>query len=239
MEFGVAAVHAEEIAREQRRLVAPGPGADFQDGAALIGGIARQQRQPKLLCQVLESSRKGLALLFGAYGFIADDSRALRTASQTVEVILACGAVVQFLKHTTGRESPFCATTPTGRWALFPNQIEYAKHVPHYDAFPSGHIATALATLTVIADNYDDQKWIRYIGYPVIGAVGIGLVATSIHWWSDIPLGLALGYSFGRIVSGHGRPDAGMARLGTGSVPDLGVTLFSDGTPGIQASWRW
>ena len=181
----------------------------------------------------------GLALLFGAYGFIADDSRALRTASQTVEVILACGAVVQFLKHTTGRESPFCATTPTGRWALFPNQIEYAKHVPHYDAFPSGHIATALATLTVIADNYDDQKWIRYIGYPVIGAVGIGLVATSIHWWSDIPLGLALGYSFGRIVSGHGRPDAGMARLGTGSVPDLGVTLFSDGTPGIQASWRW
>src|SRR5206468_3831503 len=93
----------------------------------------------------------GLGLAFGAFGLITRDTTAIRTASQITEVILACGGVVQFLKHVTGRESPFVATTPTGRWALFPNQAEYAKHVPHYDAFPSGHLATALATLTVIA----------------------------------------------------------------------------------------
>ncbi|MEP7219905.1 MAG: phosphatase PAP2 family protein, partial [Bacteroidota bacterium] len=147
--------------------------------------------------------------------------------------------VVQFLKHTTGRESPFCATTPTGRWALLPNQIEYAKHVPHYDAFPSGHIATALATLTVISENYPDQQWIKYIGYPVVGAVGVALVATSIHWWSDLPLGIALGYHFGKIVSSHGRSPAKEAYAPTGATPDFGISVLSDGAPALNCTWRW
>lgn len=175
----------------------------------------------------------GLAGLFGAYGFITGDTTALRTASQTVEVILACGGVVQLLKHITGRESPFAATTPTGRWALFPNQVEYHKHVPHYDAFPSGHIATAFATLVVIMENYPEQKWIGWIGYPAVAMVGLGLVATSIHWWSDIPLGLALGYSFGKIVSGHNQPPP---EPGT---PQFGVAVTPDGSPGIGMSIRW
>ncbi|MBS1912033.1 MAG: phosphatase PAP2 family protein [Bacteroidetes bacterium] len=175
----------------------------------------------------------GLAGLFGVYGFLTRDTTAIRTASQTVEVILACGAVVQLLKHLTGRESPFTATTPTGRWALFPNQVQYAKHVPHYDAFPSGHIATAFATLTVIMENYPEQKWIGWIGYPAIGMVGVALVATSIHWWSDIPLGLALGYSFGRLVSRHNRE----SDLPAG--PELGLSVMPSGATGLGLTWRW
>ncbi len=176
----------------------------------------------------------GLAALFATYGFLTSNTTALRTASQTVEVILACGTLVQVLKHTTGRESPFAATTPTGRWALFPNQIDYHKHVPHYDAFPSGHIATAMATLTVIMENYPEQNWIGYIGYPAVAMVGIGLVATSIHWWSDIPLGLALGYQFGKLVSRHNRADASSA-----GGPQLGISSFSDGSPALSLNWRW
>lgn len=143
----------------------------------------------------------GISAAFAGYGFIFRDDRAIRTASQTVEAILACGAVVQLLKHVTGRESPFVETQSGGAWRFFPNQIDYANHVPHYDAFPSGHIATAMTTLTVIAENYPEATWIRPVFYPVLGLVATSLVTTGIHWWSDIPLGVALGYSFGVICS--------------------------------------
>ena len=50
----------------------------------------------------------GLAIAFGAYGFIARDNRAIRTASQTVEAVLSAGAVVQVIKHLNRERKSFC-----------------------------------------------------------------------------------------------------------------------------------
>lgn len=138
---------------------------------------------------------------FAAYGFLFGDSRALRTASQTTEAVLACGAVVQLLKYATGRESPLYSTTRTGKWDFFPDHEEYAKNVQRYDAFPSGHLSSAVATLIVISENYPELTWLAPVGYVVLGAVASSLVACSVHWWSDYPLALALGYSFGQIAA--------------------------------------
>ncbi len=143
----------------------------------------------------------GIVGAFASYGFVVDDARSLRTASELTEAILACGGVVQFLKHITGRESPFVSTKRTGAWRFFPNQIQYSKHVPHYDAFPSGHLATATTTLIVIAENYPDVTWLRPVGYVALGAISTSLVGYGIHWWSDYPLALVLGYSFAEIVT--------------------------------------
>ena len=143
----------------------------------------------------------GIALAFAGYGLIADDSRALRTASQTVEAFLATGITVQLLKRISGRESPICATRNSGRWKFMPHPGTYEKNQPSYYAYPSGHISTAMATLTVIADNYPRQTWIKPVGYTMIGALGVGLVAKGMHWYSDLPLGLALGYVFGKTVT--------------------------------------
>jgi len=143
----------------------------------------------------------GLAGAFAVYGFVAGDHRALRTASQTVEAILACGTVVQVLKHMTGRQSPFLSTRPGGVWDLFPNQIEYSKHVAKFDAYPSGHIATAMTTVTVIAENYPECTWMKPVGYTICALIGISMGNTGIHWYSDYPLGLALGYSFGMLAA--------------------------------------
>ncbi|MGO9480505.1 MAG: phosphatase PAP2 family protein [Candidatus Kryptoniota bacterium] len=143
----------------------------------------------------------GVVGLFAAYGFVFNNDRALRTASQTTEAILACGAVVQLLKHVSGREQPDVASETGGDWTFFPSQISYLKHVPHYDAFPSGHIATTATTLVVIAENYPELTWFRPASYVLIGAVSSSLVAYGIHWWSDIPLGIVLGYAFGEIAS--------------------------------------
>ena len=85
-------------------------------------------------------SQFALAGVFAAYGLVSSDQRALRTGSEIVQAVLASGTVVQILKHVTGRQSPFTRSSPTGLWRFFPNQIDYLKHVPAYDAFPSGHI---------------------------------------------------------------------------------------------------
>jgi hypothetical protein len=153
---------------------------------------------------ILGDGRLNLAVggAFAAFGFVSDDTRALRTATQTVEAILATGLTVQVLKHITGRQSPIdVARQRHARWRFFPSPKRYYQHQSSYYAFPSGHISTAMATLTVISNNYPDEPWIKPLGYTLEGALGVGLVGKGMHWYSDLPLGLALGYWFGRATA--------------------------------------
>jgi membrane-associated phospholipid phosphatase len=142
-----------------------------------------------------------LAGTMGAYGLIFKDQKALRTGSQIVQAVLAAGAVIQLLKHVTGRESPFVRTSPTGVWKILPNQVDYHRYVPHFDAYPSGHICTSIATVIVVAENYPDVKWIRPAGYAFTTLVGLGMLSNGIHWVSDYPLGLFIGYYFGMLAA--------------------------------------
>jgi membrane-associated phospholipid phosphatase len=142
-----------------------------------------------------------LAGAMGAYGLMFKDQKALRTGSQIVQAVLASGAVIQLLKHVTGRESPFVRTSPTGVWKILPNQIDYHRYVPHFDAYPSGHICTSITTVIVIAENYPDVKWIRPAGYAFTTLVGLGMLSNGIHWVSDYPLGLFIGYYFGMLAA--------------------------------------
>ena len=140
----------------------------------------------------------GAGLLFG---YLTDDTRLQNTAFQTVEAVIASGLFVQLLKRISGRESPAVYTTPGGYWDLFPDLGEYQHRQPEYYAFPSGHITSATAFLTVITENYSEIKWLKPVSYGIIGLLGISLVAHDLHWYSDLPLGIAIGYSFGKIIS--------------------------------------
>ena len=142
-----------------------------------------------------------LAGAFAAYGLAFEDNKAFNTGSQIVQAVFASGALIQVLKHVTGRQSPFVRTTPTGVWNFFPNQVDYHRFVPHYDAYPSGHICTSLATVIVISENYPDNKWVKPIGYTLTTLVGLGMLNNGIHWISDYPLGLFIGYYFGKLAA--------------------------------------
>ncbi len=171
----------------------------------------------------------GIVGIFAAHGFIFNDARAVRTASQTTEAILACGGVVQLLKHITGRESPYVSTKRTGAWRFFPNQLDYMKHVPNYDAFPSGHIATAMTTLIVISENYPEVKWLKPAGFVALGVISSSLVAAGIHWWSDIPLGLALGYSFAELAANPAGVRIGDSEAGSEVRLSMAPVIFPAG----------
>ncbi len=148
-----------------------------------------------------------IALGFFGYGLLKKNYRALQTGSQIAETMIASGIVVQILKHLSGRESPFASSEPGGKWRVFPNQKEYANNVPHYDAYPSGHIATAVGTVTVIAGNYPEYKLIKPIGYSLCGLLAFAMMNNGVHWASDYPLGIALGYTFAKVAVAHGRTE--------------------------------
>jgi membrane-associated phospholipid phosphatase len=158
----------------------------------------------------------GIAAAFAIYGFVGDDSRALRTASGTVEALLASGIAVQVFKRVAGRESPQVVTQGNGKWRPFPAFKAYNKNQPRYYAFPSGHLTTEMATLTVIAENYPEATWIRPVGYGIVGLTGVSLVNKGWHWYSDFPLAIAMGYTFGRIAAHHD-DDASGPQSGPGS----------------------
>jgi hypothetical protein len=77
--------------------------------------------------------------------------------------------------------------------------------VPHYDAFPSGHLSTAMMTTTIISLNYPEYKFIKPLCYTLMGLCGFQMLNNGVHWMSDYPLALAIGYSFGKIAVARGR----------------------------------
>lgn len=180
----------------------------------------------------------GIVGAFAATGGVLGDKKMLRTASQITESILATGIVVQIIKHVTGRESPFSSESRTGVWRVFPNQAEYMKDFQKYDAVPSGHLSTAVTTFIVIQENYPDQAWIPWVGWPVMGLVAFSLAGTSIHWWSDYPIAVGLGYSFAKIITAGNRPRTG--DLSSSKWRPLVVpTLSSTGDPILMAGWTF
>ena len=143
----------------------------------------------------------GIMAGFVGYGYFANDTKALNVGSQLAEGLLDVMVATQVLKHITGRQTYNKKTAPRGKWDFFPNQTAYAKSVPTYDAFPSGHLATAMMTTTILHENYPTNKWILPVGYTLMGVLSIQMLNNGVHWASDYPLAIGIGYSFGRIIA--------------------------------------
>jgi hypothetical protein len=187
----------------------------------------------------------GTAAGFGVYGLAASDDRAKQTCVQLAEAIGCTGLVVQVLKHSTSRETPAKATAPGGVWRPGTSLARYGKNVPKFDAYPTGHLATAMATVTVIADNYPEWKLARPIGYTLMALCGYAMMNNGVHWASDYPLGISIGYTFAKIASARGRtvksdlsnsPD----NHAGGLLKSAQVSpMFSDGVFGATMSWEF
>lgn len=197
-------------------------------------------RAPKNLNTAIYQFGQGFpSLLLGGglyvYGKIKNDYRSLSTASQLAETFILMGAGTQIIKRITGRQSPYVATVNGGKWQPLPSISNYQKNTPNYDAFPSGHLATVMSTVTVLAENYPDKKYIKPVGYAMIGLVGYSMLNNKVHWISDYPLALALGYVSAKQVAKRNRKKV-ESRANAKPKPELNYTLSSINgvlTPGI------
>jgi membrane-associated phospholipid phosphatase len=105
----------------------------------------------------------------------------------------------QTLKRSFGRESPEVKTQERGAWKPFPSFNEYNTKTASYDAMPSGHVMTATLTFTVLAERYPDQKIPIYsVGGVWISALMFEMMNNGVHWPSDYPLGIAMGWVIGK-----------------------------------------
>jgi membrane-associated phospholipid phosphatase len=160
---------------------------------------------PQNLNTVLYSIGEGSTSLFLAggislFGHLKKDYRARQTSSQIIQSMITVGITCQAIKRIAGRESPFTATEAGGAWRPLPGFAEYRNNVRAFDAFPSGHMATMMATVTVLADNYPGKKWIKPVGYSVMSLVGVSMIGNGVHWMSDYPLAIGIGYVLGKVT---------------------------------------
>jgi membrane-associated phospholipid phosphatase len=138
---------------------------------------------------------------FWVQGKIAHNNRSLQTASDLMEGFVSAAVITQLVKRTSGRQSPFARTADGGIWTLFPSFQSYQKNTSNYDAFPSGHLTTMMTTVTILAENYPEYKWIKPLGYFLMGCTSFAMMNTEVHWIGDYPLALAFGYLNGRLIT--------------------------------------
>jgi len=181
-----------------------------------------------------------LASGFYGYGLAANDYRARQTASQLAEMFITLGITCQFIKRISGRESPFRAMDdtgsgiPGGTWHPFPPPRHYQNNVSAHDAFPSGHLATAMATVTILSGNYPDNKLIKPIGYSLMGLLGYSMLNNGVHWISDYPLAIAIGYTCGKIALARGQKVIQKKGMNYGASSSITPAYFREGVIGLS-----
>lgn len=176
---------------------------------------------------------------FYSYGLISNDYRAVQTSSQIAESIFALGLTTQFLKRITGRQSPFRVEmdpdpTPGGKWHPFISPAKYQKSVSNYDAYPSGHLATIMSTITILAENYPEKKYIKPVGYSLMTLLGFSMLNNGVHWMSDYPLAIAIGYTSGKIISSRGHQIIPKLSDKAGSFSSVMPAYYGNGGIGLS-----
>ena len=147
----------------------------------------------------------GILMGFYGHGKFTDNYRSLQVAKQISHGLVLTALSVQVLKRSTGRESPYVRTEKRGKWVLLPSQKDYNKKVSTYDAFPSGHVTTATMVLTVIHENYPDNPYVVPVGSTLITLLAYQMLNNGVHWASDYPLAIGMGYLYGKVAASYGR----------------------------------
>ena len=128
------------------------------------------------------------------FGKIKKDAKALSTANQLAEGFILMGIGTQLFKRIAGRQTPGSSIDGDSKWRLFPSTKDFQTNTPNYDAFPSGHLATLMNTVTTLALNYPNKRYIKPVGYTIIGLVGLSMINNDVHWASDFPFAIGFGY---------------------------------------------
>jgi hypothetical protein len=133
------------------------------------------------------------AASFAVYGSLNNDNRAMQTGSQIMNSLLSGSIPTQLIKRATGREDPYRTTEYRGKWKFFSDR--YDEDVSAHDAVPSGHLMAVTSTMTVIDTNYPEYRHIiRPLGITLMTLLSFQMVNLGVHWVSDYPLGMGIGY---------------------------------------------
>jgi membrane-associated phospholipid phosphatase len=159
------------------------------------------------------------AVAYTGYSVIWDDEEAQRTSMLIAEALITSGVWTRLGKLLAGRERPSAAYIfshdPGGRWSGLGGSLHRHSNesISKFDAFPSGHTATAFAIATVFAKRYNESTYLPVFAYSFATIVGFTRMIEHAHWASDVFAGACIGYLCADQVVTHeeDRHDAGIA----------------------------
>jgi membrane-associated phospholipid phosphatase len=148
---------------------------------------------------------------FGLLNAAFKNDKGVQTSLLASQAIITSGVWVQLIKHIACRERPFSAYINSrqegGHWyepfSQFDQDFIPKKPGSSFDAFPSGHTATAFSIATVFAMQYKDKPAIPIISFSAATLVGLSRLTEHEHWASDVFAGALIGYLCGRQVVSH------------------------------------
>ena len=127
----------------------------------------------------------GLITALYVSGELSHNNSLRKTALLGLESWLTTGVIVTSLKIVTGRARPW---TGESSHTFHPFSIKSGFH-----SFPSGHVSSAFAVATVIADQ-SKKVYIDILAYSLATMVAISRVHIDKHWASDTLVGFSIGY---------------------------------------------
>jgi membrane-associated phospholipid phosphatase len=140
----------------------------------------------------------GVCVLFGGYSILGHNQKAQETSVLLAEAMIMSGVWARVGKLLFGRERPSAAYTYShergGHWYGPLPQFHKGGSVTQYDAFPSGHMATASAIATIFAEQYPDHQTVPIVAYTSASIIAITRMTEHTHWASDVFAGSVLGY---------------------------------------------
>lgn len=148
----------------------------------------------------------GLITALYISGEISDNNSLKKTALLSLETWLTTGVIVTSLKFVTGRARPW---TGESSQSFHPFSLKSGFH-----SFPSGHVSSAFAVATVVADQ-SKKAYIDILAYSLATLVAVSRVHIDKHWASDVLVGSSIGYFVAKKISSLDRNrDSGKVRVG-------------------------
>lgn len=159
--------------------------ADSGGGHEIAAGISQ-----------LGDTKSGVLLVGGTYLLSrwTGNERLQRASSLSAEAVLDAMVYTEALKKLTRRTRPRAGGTGT----FF---VDSAQEGQSPNSFPSGHAMGAFAIAAVVAHEYRDRPWVRWVAYGSASLVAISRVALGGHFPSDVLAGSVIGHSMGSMVA--------------------------------------
>lgn len=124
------------------------------------------------------------------------DDPTLKSASLTAaEGVFISSLFTVAFKYTVQRQRP---SITDDNFAFRRDKFDGDSHL----SFPSGHAGRTFAIATVFSEAYkESHPFVPYVAYTTASLVGISRIYDNQHWFSDVFVGAALGYSIGKFIS--------------------------------------
>jgi membrane-associated phospholipid phosphatase len=172
-------------------------------------------------------------------GLASGDAELATAGSAAMQAVVVMATVTASLKWLTDRAGPLDDGDPNARhWSeglfTYSDQADEFNFNP-FDvsgslAWPSGHTGVNMALVSSLVAFYPDEVWLPWVGYPLVLAIGVGMIEGDYHWLSDVVAGGLMGHVIGWQI-GKGFRERFDAVRGGERVSAVSVTVSASTNP--------